>query len=387
MARLDEYLFGYFRGRVETEDVSRLVNALLKLEICSDVAPSGDFSLGRRDKARFFEYAAHGLRFRLSGPLGLWGALVRLCHSYGILLALALGIFIFLVSAGRVWDVRIDGNDRLTDRQIETYLASQGLEIGVPWRSIDKSAVENSILTENGDIAWISVNRRGTVAYVQLIESENTGIPDESAPPYSNLIAECDGVIEEITVESGAAAVKVGDVVRAGDVLISGIVESEKGITLCRAAGVVRASSVTELTATVTETASERAVIGHRTVEIRLNIFNFSVNIFKNYGNCENTCDIIRENRNFALFGKLRLPIRIEKAYAVEYEQRQYKRSEEEMSSLAKRQLDAMMYSVFKDSDVLKLRTESHLSDGVYRITARVVYSTDIGKVSAIEIN
>ena len=387
MARLDEYIFGYRKGKVELEDVSKLVNLLLKLEICSDVTPSGDFSLGRREKARFSEYAAHRLRFRLSAPLGIRGALVRLCNSYGILLALALGIFIFLVSAGRVWDVRIDGNDRLTDRQIEAYLASQGLEIGVPWRSIDKSAVENSILTDNGDIAWISVNRRGTVAYVQLIESENTGIPDGSAPPYSNIVAECDGVIEEITVESGVAAVKVGDVVRAGDVLISGIVESEKGITLCRAGGVVRASSVTELTATVTETASERVVIGHRTVEIRLNIFNFSVNIFKNYGNCENTCDIIRENRNFALFGRLRLPIRIEKVYAVEYEERQYTVSREEMSILAKRNLNAMIYSAFKDADVLKLRTAEEFSDGVYRITARVVYSTDVGKVSAIEIN
>ena len=387
MARLDEYLFGYFRGRVETEDVSRLVNALLKLEICSDVAPSGDFSLGRRDKARFSEYVAHGLRFRLSGPLGLWGALVRLCHSYGILLALALGIFIFLVSAGRVWDVRIDGNDRLTDRQIETYLASQGLEIGVPWRSIDKSAVENSILTENGDIAWISVNRRGTVAYVQLIESENTGIHDESAPPYSNLVAECDGVIEEITVESGAAAVKVGDVVRAGDVLISGIVESEKGITLCRAAGVVRASSVTELTATVTETASERAVIGHRTVEIRLNIFNFSVNIFKNYGNCENTCDIIEETKEFSLFGKYKLPILLKRSYSYEYTEQIRRMTDDEMISAAKHKLDDKMRQALKGADVIKLRSEGGFSADVYRITTRVVYSSEIGKESEIEIS
>ena len=125
----------------------------------------------------------------------------------------------------------------------------------------------------------------------------------------------------------------------------------------------------------------------HRIAELRVVIFNFSINIFKNYGNCENRCDIIRENRNFALFGKLRLPIRIEKAYTVEYDTRQYVRSRDEMSDLAKRELDGMIYSVFKDADVLRMRTESSFSDGVYRITARVVYSTDIGKQSVIEIN
>ena len=387
MARLDEYLFGYRKGKVEPEDASKLVNLLLRLEICSDVTPRGDFSLKRRDKDRFSSYAAHRIRFKLSAPLGIYGAAVRLCTSYGVLLALVLSVILFVFSSGRVWDIRIDGNTGLTDRQIEEYLYSQGLEVGKRWREIDKNAIEIGILAANKDVAWISVNRRGTVAYVQLLESENASTKKDFAPLYSNIIAEYDGVIEEITVESGVAAVKVGDVVRAGDVLISGVVENEKGVTLCRAKGVVRASCVTDLQLEVTENQSERITNKHRTVEICLNIFNFSVNIFKNYRNCENTCDIIRENRNFALFGRLRLPIRIEKVYAVEYEERQYTVSREEMSSLAKRDLNAMIYSAFKDADVLKLRTTEEFSDGVCRITARIVYSTDVGKESAIEIN
>ena len=57
------------------------------------------------------------------------------------------------------------------------------------------------------------------------------------------------------------------------------------------------------------------------------------------------------------------------------------------MTEVAKRQLDDKIYSMFRDSDVIKLKTEGSFSNGVYRITARVVYSTDIGKESAIEIN
>ena len=387
MARLDEYIFGYFKGKTEPCEVAKLVNLLLRLGISSDVMPDGSFSVRKRDAESFKRCAKGRFRFELGSPLGLYGAFLRLRHSYGILLALALSGIIFVLSFGRVWDVRVDGNERLTDRQIESYLAEQGLEIGKRWRKIDKNALENSILGENSDVAWISVNRRGTVAYVRLIESENILTGEESGSLYSNIVARCDGVIEEITVRSGAAAVKVGDVVRAGDVLISGVVENENGTVFCRADGIVRASCVTELSAEASENATERVAKEHKLREIRLSVFNFSINIFKNYGNCENSCDIIRENRNFALFGKLRLPIRIEKAYTVEYDTRQYVRSHDEMSDLAKRELDGMIYSVFKDADVLRMRTESSFSDGVYRITARVVYSTDIGKQSAIEIN
>lgn len=387
MARLDEYLFGYYKCKVEPKDVPKTANLLLRLGISSDLTPDGSFFLRKRDVDSFKRSAKAAFRFELGSPCGLYGALLSLRYSYGILLAIALSVLIFLFSFGRIWDVRIDGNEQLTDRQVEAYLAEQGLEMGKRWRKIDKNSLENGILTENPDVAWISVNRRGTVAYVQLIESENVHTVEEASHIFSNIVAECDGVIEEITVESGVAAVKVGDVVKAGEVLISGIVENEGGTHLCRAKGTVRASCVTELCAEVTENATERVAKKYKMREIRLFIFNFSINIFKNYGNCENTCDIIRENRSFALFGRLRLPIRLEKAYTVEYEERQYSRARDEMSAQAKRDLDGMIYSVFKDSDVLKIRTESSFSDGVYRIRARVVYSTDVGKESAIEIN
>ena len=62
-------------------------------------------------------------------------------------------------------------------------------------------------------------------------------------------------------------------------------------------------------------------------------------------------------------------------------------RSADEMANEAKRELDGKIYAMFKDADVIKLRTQSELTDGVYRITSRVVYSGEIGKESAIKIS
>ena len=387
MARFDEYILGYHHGKVAPEDTCKLINTCLKIGICSDISADGEFSVRRKDRAELLTHAKPKLRLELSPPLGLFGAVLRFRYCYGAILALVITVVLFVFSSARVWDIRIEGNERLTDRVVEEYLSAQGFRLGTLWRSVDKNKLENAILSDNGDIAWISVNRRGTVAYVRIAESENVGIPKEQGPSYSNIVAECDGVIEQIVVESGAAAVKVGDVVRAGEVLISGVVENEKGVSFCRAQGSVRASCVTNLTSEAVESYTERVLAKHKLRHVRLFIFDFSINIFKNYGNSGNGCDIIKENRSFALFNRFRLPLRIEKIYTAEYEEREHVRSADEMIDVAKRQLDDKIYTMFRDADVLKLKTEGSFSGGVYRITARVVYSTDIGKESAIEIN
>ena len=113
----------------------------------------------------------------------------------------------------------------------------------------------------------------------------------------------------------------------------------------------------------------------------------FSINIFKKYGNYEKSCDIIEEIREFALFDKYKLPIRIEKAYIYEYDEVIRTHSDDEMILAAKHELDSKIYTMFKDADVLKLRTCGEFSDLGYRLTSKVVYSAEIGKESAIEIN
>lgn len=387
MARLDEYIFGYHKGEVLPEDNCKLLNSMLKLDICSRVEPSGEFSVSGREKARLTAYLKSKINFKLSEPRGLYGLLLSMRSRYGVLIGVFIAVLFLVFSSRLVWDIRVSGNENISEYKIESSLADLGLEVGTKWRKIDKNAIETRILAENKDIAWISINRRGTVIYVQIIESENIGKHEETAYRFSNIIADRDGVIEEITVESGIAAVKIGDVVKKGDVLISGVIENERGVTFCRAKGTVRASGVMDVSCESKPEVTEKTPGKQRLAEVRIILFNFSINIFKNYGNSEDGCDIIRENRKFALFDKYSLPIRIEKAYTVKYSETVRTRTSDEMAESAKRELDGRMYSIFKNADVLKIRTKGEFTDGVYRITSRVVYSTDIGKESAIEIN
>lgn len=387
MARLDEYIFGYSRGRVAPEDIPTLTNVLLRLGICSEVSGAGEFTIRRRDRERFVSYATTKLCFELSDTLGIYGFLMRRRKRYGVIAGLILSAVLLFLSSGLVWDVRISGNETISDYELENMLSDRGLFVGASWRDLDKNALEAELLSQNPDVAWISVNRRGTVAHVEIIESENVGYIEEVAPLYSNIVAECDGVIDEITVKSGSATVKVGDVVKAGDILISGIVESESGVVLCRAEGTVRATNAKDVTAEIPATRTERVPLRQKIAKIRIILFNFSINIFKNYGNSENDCDIIEEIREFALFDKYRLPISLGVSYRYEYTETSKELSKDEMIAYAKRELDGRILTMFKDADVIKLRTDGEFTDGVYRLTTRVVYSTDIGRESAIEIS
>lgn len=387
MARLDEFIFGYYKGRVSADDSCKLANLMLKQGICSSIDPTGKFSLSQKDLSRFLSGSRGKIRYDIGSPRGIYGFIRQNRQRYGLFISLILTLILAVISSGLVWDVRISGNESLPDYVIENALSNVGFGVGTSWRSIDKNVIESELLIEREDIAWISVNRRGTVAYVEVIESENVGNREDAGPLYSNIVADRDGVVEEITVQSGVANVKIGDVVKKGDVLISGVVENESGTAFCRAQGYVRAESVCDVVAFAERETVEKSVIGKSTLYIKLVLFNFSINIFKNYGNYENTCDIIEEIRGFALFDKYELPIRIEKAYAYEYTNQAYIRSDDEIIATAKQELDSKIYTVFKDADVLKLRTVGEFYDLGYRLTSRVVYSAEIGKESAIEIN
>ena len=215
MASLNELVFGYRKGKVEPKDTPKLTSIFLKLGITSSITPDGLFTIPEKDSGRFTAYAGGRIRFTLSEPLGVPGLFIRGRKRYGLIFALILICVIYFLSSGLVWDVRVSGNETLSDQSIIDSLEQVGLGVGTSWRETDNSAIENELLMVRNDIAWVSVVRRGTVAYVRIIETENVTYEQAPVPSYSNVIADRDGVIEEITVKSGVAAVKVGDVVTA----------------------------------------------------------------------------------------------------------------------------------------------------------------------------
>lgn len=386
MVNLDSLLFGYRCGSVAKEDTAKLINLLLKAGIGTRTSPDGSFVIKERDVKKFKAAAAGRLRYSIGELCGIPGVLKQFLARKGIVAALVTVLMLHVFLSFVVWDIRVEGNERLSEDEVVEALRDNGFEVGDLWRGFDKNLVETSVLLNCPDISWISVNRRGTVAYVRVEESENLGKKDENAPRYSNIIADRDAVIEDVIVESGVAMVKKGDVVKKGDLLISGIIESPSGTGFCRAKGSVIGQSVTELSVEIPKKGTEKEYFDESVYEIRIKIFKISINIFKNYRICLNEYDIIEDEREYTFLGRCRLPFSLTVVKRREYARRDVTYSELEMAEMAKAQMNDNVEEAMRGCTVTKLKSSGGLREGSYFLSTKIVYLANIAGEREFEV-
>lgn len=136
------------------------------------------------------------------------------------LIAGAAAVFVlYMLFGGCVWRIRIEGNERLSDKAVLEMLASSGVRRGVKG-DFDFAAVERQMRAFDG-ISECSVDMRGSTLTVTVIEQAE--IADPSVPPgRADIVSRYDATVTRVVCERGTARVKTGDVVTAGGTLIEG---------------------------------------------------------------------------------------------------------------------------------------------------------------------
>ena len=86
---------------------------------------------------------------------------------------------------------------------------------------IDEEVIENNFLKSTEDYSWISINIKGTVAYIEVKEHIPPPKRIDASEPCS-IYAARDGVIASITSYMGYEVLSPGDSVTAGDLVVSG---------------------------------------------------------------------------------------------------------------------------------------------------------------------
>ena len=145
----------------------------------------------------------------------------RLRRRVGILAGILLFILIFAYLSGGVWGVEIRGNDSLTDQQIRTAARSLGIHEGARCKDIDPPLAALKLSRSLGKLSWVSVNTDGCTITIEVKERAEKPKLEKEAPP-SNMVAARAGKIVSIEAESGMQQVRIGDMVQAGTLLISG---------------------------------------------------------------------------------------------------------------------------------------------------------------------
>lgn len=158
-----------------------------------------------------------------SEPLG--NALLR---RLPLLLASALCAAAVFSSNLFVWRIEVAGAEGARLAEVLAVAAESGARAGVPKAFVDTAAV-TAALRQTSGISSASVSYHGNSLKISVLTSYAPEPPD---PSGTELVSGYDGVITRLVVESGTPLVQPGDVVKRGDVLISGNVFSTLDGTL-----------------------------------------------------------------------------------------------------------------------------------------------------------
>ena len=166
-------------------------------------------------------------RLRIRQKVGLPFIKYRLRRRWGLAAGAVIFIAVLYLATSFVWHIRIVGTDRLEKEEILALVEQCGVRPGIWKGKIDLAALAEELPRRSSEIAWAALKLRGILLEIEIVEHLSEPVPDDRP---ADLVASRDGLVERVVVIEGRAAVKVGDTVSRGDLLIEGVVSLDQGI-------------------------------------------------------------------------------------------------------------------------------------------------------------
>lgn len=170
----------------------------------------------------------YNLKISVLSRKGIIFKILRYNKRYGVIIGILLFIFISFFLSNIVLKIDINGNQKVSDEQILDFLKRNNIDYWTLIPEIDMDNMGRKLYIEFDEISWATVRNSGGVLIVDV--REGTDKPDMvPINQKCNIISDKNAQIVKIKVYSGTPAVKEGDGVAKGDVLISGIVTDKFG--------------------------------------------------------------------------------------------------------------------------------------------------------------
>lgn len=316
----------------------------------------------------------NGGRVRAVKKNGLVFVLAKLRCRMGLAVGLVLSVCVFSLLSGFIWDVRVVGNETLEASQITDFLASQGLYAGAHWNSVDKRVCEGLVMASFDEVGWVHINRFGTVAQVEINEAEpKPDVTDNTV--VANLKAVKDGTIVSAVVYDGWQVAFNGDSVVKGDILVSGVYESEHAQEnlFARADGLFIAQTVTPVSHTVAREQKRKQITSVREYKA-LSFFGIYVPLY--LGKTPKNNVDVSESRTYLKINNRPVPIGVITKNITSYTYYSYTMNDDELCEMLKSQVQEKTESLFDEGSIIS-------SDISYSLEADKAVAT--GEITALE--
>ncbi len=227
-----QYIRGYVKIKVWGYSTERLLNLCGNHDILVwDIVNHGDHDTMKISVRGFFALKPllkkTGTRAAVLQKYGLPFFMSKM-QKRKVFVAGLLGCLLFwVIMAGYIWNIEIEGNYVLTEDVLMDYLDEKGVHVAMKKSRLQIEDLEKALREDHDIITWTSVQIKGTTLLIHIKENE---MPDyeqnmqQAQEDGIDLIATRSGTVSYIITRSGVPQVALGDTVEKGDVLVSGAV-------------------------------------------------------------------------------------------------------------------------------------------------------------------
>ena len=383
MGKIYEYLRGSYTVTARAESVCRALNVLMKNNVpFYGVKAEGGGLVGFcLEPDAFRKYVALTAEMTIEDERVTRRGLFAFASGYkmriGFFIGAVLCAALLAASSFFVWDINVSGQTGLSEKEILKTLEGYGLYIGAYIPNIETMRLENELVIDTEELSYASINLRGTVAEVVVRERKEKDVENISLP--SNLVANCDGQIESIEVRGGMPTVKKGQIVKKGQLLVSGVIDSQAvGYRLVRARGEIYARISRSFTAEVPLVREKKSRTGEKKTRVTIRFFAKKINLFSNNDISFEKYDTIEEEKRLCLFDRVELPVFIIKTTYFEYVTETEKISEEQALSIAEKELAGQTEKTLSEAQILAREERTEINDGILTLYADIDCIADI---------
>lgn len=287
-SKLTNYMKGYVDIKIEGLALEKFINLCISNNVIMwDIKRVNITTLEAKITCRDFKKMRSivrrvGCRVSIHKKNGYPFWMHKLKRRKMLLIGAFFCLLLLLLSSSFILSIEVVGSEDVKDAKILYSLSTSGLKIGSNKYRLNLREIENKLLIDVDELAWVGIEIKGVDARVEVVEKRFAPDKIDKNVPC-NVVAKKNGVIEKILSRSGDAVIKVGDIVKKGDTIISGVVQREnmENSRFVHAYGEVFARTYYETVESVNLINIKNEKTGNKHIKRTINIGSIQLNINK----------------------------------------------------------------------------------------------------------
>ena len=259
------------------------------------------FSVSKNAGDKLLSLVPNDLTVQIQQKYGLPFFVKKYRQRIALFLLPAMFLLSSAVFSSFIWRVEIIGGESSLHSTVKQELKNNGVYVGAMKYKISQNDVKRNCILKINKLSWLWVDIKGTTAYVRL--HQKTDVPEtKKITEPADVISLRNGVIESMQTYRGIPLACVGETVEKGQVIISGVLQSENEnipIYFHHASGKVIARVWEEKTVNISKYTYDKTPTGRKKsvygIKFKKNKLNFSINSgisYKEYDKIENKVKI-----------------------------------------------------------------------------------------------